>query len=99
MRAESRFTFKPDEGSANEFSRGNDDDASGEESEDSDAIEGPTARKFFAKEYKVKIMKEFPAAKPSAVIHAVKKRWLELTLKQKTPFEQLAHQESLKNEE
>jgi len=37
--------------------------------------------------------------RPSILRQIVKKRWLELTLKQKSPFELLAHQEAVKREE
>lgn len=85
MRAESKFTFKPDELSENENSRENDfnDQEESEDSDDDDEGEGMTARKFFAKEYKEIIAKEYPQVKSSVIRQAVRSRWIELGLKQR----------------
>lgn len=59
MRAESKFTFKPENHSENEYSRDNDfeeDDASVDSEDDG---EGQTAKKFFAKEFKEVLTKDF----------------------------------------
>lgn len=101
MRAESKFTFKPDEGSENnEYSVGNDFDNE-EDEDDNDSQEGDpeTAQNFFSREFREILNKEYSQVRPSMLRQIVKKRWLELTLKQKSPFEQLAHQEAEKREE
>jgi len=75
MRAESRFTFKPDEQSDEQVLSEKDDDFENEDEDDSDdglyeelfGEDGPpeTAIQFFAKEFRLSIRKDFYELKNS----------------------------------
>jgi len=102
LRAESKFTFKPDEPSnENEMSRQEDFENDEEDSEGllNEKKLPETALHFFAREFRTCLLRDFSELKNQALKSAIKKRWNELTLKQKAPFEQLAQQEAQKFEE
>ncbi len=90
LRAESKFTFKPEEGSEC-YSRGDDNDDNHEaQLEDSllnEAGEPETAIQFFAIEFREQLEKEFSQLHPQSLRQAIKNHWSELTLKLKSPFE------------
>lgn len=68
MRAESKFTFKPDNNSDNEYSRNNDFEKEDDSVDsDEDDGEGQTAKKFFAKEFKDVLTKDYPQVKASQI--------------------------------
>ena len=109
MRAGSKFTFRPDEPSEDrddQFSQDQDyDQDAGEEEEENDDfsndMEPTTAQHFFSLEFKEVIRtKEYAEeAKTRQLKQIARRRWSELTLKQKAPFEQLASMEAAKRKE
>ena len=100
IRAESRFTFKPDEQSeSQDLSQGDAFENEEDELEESLMGDPETAEQFFSKEYRQLLQKEFEECRPAVLRQAVNQRWNELTLKQKSPFELLAHQVKTNNNE
>lgn len=67
--------------------------------DDSDGLLGDTnqpdtALHFFAREFRMCLEQDFVELRNQVLKQAIKKRWNELTLKQKAPFEQLASQKA-----
>ena len=112
LRAESKFTFRPDNYSdEGKLSQGLDvklDGADNQEEDDNEISEGllgeslkrpETALHFFCREFRKILEQDFSELKNILTRSAIKQRWDELTMKQKAPFEQLATQESTKKEQ
>ena len=84
------------------------DDEDEENQEDHDDPDGlsfneghvpETALQFFAAEFRPCLEQDFAQLRPVMLKQAIRKRWNELTMKQKYPFEQLAHMAKSKKEE
>ena len=61
-----------------------------------EAGEPETAIQFFAIEFREQLKKDFSMLRQQAIRQAIKKHWNELTLRLKSPFEQLAMTEQSK---
>ena len=55
-----------------------------------EAGEPETAVQFFAIEFREQLQTDFSMLRQQVIRHAIKKHWNELTLRLKSPFEQLA---------